>query len=157
MTPIKKKFFYFGIDGTILDKSTKAVKKNLQNGQFELKIRNFNFDKIICVGMINKIFNGLKEIGQQVDNVEIVYTLCFDAFTDFDWFVNMVCCTNNEAKPIRQIDFSGDWWYLDNAAEKHFKSVGKSDILKKHKGNRILIPNPIGDGQDIISWFETIT
>jgi len=157
MTPVKKKILYFDIDGTILDKSTKAVKKNLQNGQLELRIRNTNFDKIICVGNINDIFKGLQNMGQHVDTVEIMYTLCFDAFTDFDWFTNTVHCSKNENQRIKQIDFSGDWWYMDHSAEKHFRSVGKSEILKKQKGNRILIPNPVGNGQDIISWIETIT
>jgi hypothetical protein len=157
MTPLKKRFLYFGIDGTILDKSTKAVKKNLQNGQLELKIKNANFDKIICIGIIDKIFNGLRQMGQHVDSVEIIYTLCFDAFTDFDWFINMVVYTKNNDQRIKQIDFAGDWWYMDNSAEKHFRSVGKNEIYKQQNGNRILIPNPVGDGQDIISWFETIT
>ena len=74
MTHIKKKSLYFDIDGTILDESTKAVKKNLQNGQLELKIREANFDKIFCVGNVKDIFQGLEHMGQQVDGVEIVYT-----------------------------------------------------------------------------------
>lgn len=157
MTHIKKKSLYFDIDGTILDKSTKAVKKNLQNGQLELKIREANFDEILCVGNVNDIFQGLEDMGQQVDGVEIVYTLCFDAFTDFDWFGSNVYCTKNPDQRIKQIDFSGDWWYMDDLADRYLGNGGKNEILKQQKGNRILIPSPSGDGQDIITWLETIT
>jgi hypothetical protein len=156
MTQIKKKSLYFDIDGTILDGSTKAVKKNLQNGQLELKIKEGNFEKIVCVGNVNDIFQGLEDMGQHVDNIEIVYTLCFDAFTDFDWFVSSICCLKPPDQRIKQIDFSGDWWYLDDQADKYLKKSGKNEILKQHKGKRILIPNPGGDGHDIISWLESI-
>jgi hypothetical protein len=154
MTHFKKRLLYFDIDGTILDKSSKAVKKNLQDGQLELKIREANFDKIYCVGNVNDIFQGLDKMGQHVDSVEIVYTLCFDAFTDFDWFMNYVCCTKNPDQRIKQIQFSEDWWYMDEMAGHYLKKGGKSEILKRQQGNRILIPKPNGDGEDIINWFE---
>ena len=156
MTQINKKSLYFAIDGSILNTSTKAVKKNLQNGQLELKIRNANFDRLFCIGNVNDIFNGLEEMGQHVDNVEIVYTLCFDAFTDLDWFVSTVCCSKNPDHGIKQIDFKSDWWYMDNLAEGYFQKAGKVDILNEQRGNRIFIPDPTSDGQDIIAWFESI-
>ena len=121
MTQIKKKTLYFAIDGTILARSTKAVKKYLQKGVLELKIRETHFERIICVGDVHNIFNGLEEMGQHVEKAEIVYTLCFDAFTDFDWFVNTVHCSKNPDQETNQIDFSGDWWYMDDLAEKYLK------------------------------------
>lgn len=156
MTQINNKSLYFAIDGTILDKSTKAVKKNLQNGQLELRIRNADFNKLFCIGNVNKIFNGLEQMGQHVDSVEIVYTLCFDAFTDFDWFVSSVCCTKKSDKWINQIDFSGNWWYMDILAEQYLKNNGKNELFKQQKGNRILIPNDSGDGNDIITWLDSV-
>jgi hypothetical protein len=156
MTHVKKKYLYFDIDGTILDGTTKAVKKNLQNGQLEIKIREADFDRIYCVGNVNKIFHGLEEMGQHVDNVEIVYTLCFDAFTDFDWFMNNVCCTKNPDQRIEQIQFNADWWYMDVLAKKYFNECKKGGNIEEHLGNRIFIPNSQGDGQDIINWFGTI-
>jgi hypothetical protein len=156
MTQLKKKLLYFDIDKTILAGSTRAVKKNLQNGQLELKIKENNFDKIFCVGNVNKIFNGLEEMGQHVESVEIIYTLCFDAFTDFEWFLSNVCCTKESEHRIKQIQFTQDWWYMDSLADKYFKKVGKNEILNRQEGKRILIPTPEGDGQDILNWFDTI-
>ena len=156
MTQIKKKFLYFAIDGTILDGSTKAVKKNLQNGVLELKIREANFENTFCVGNVNNIFKGLEQMGQHVENAEIVFTLCFNAFTNFDWFINTVCCSKNPDQEINQIDFTADWWYMDDLAERYLKKIGKNDILKEEKGKRILIPDPVGNGQDIITWFESM-
>ena len=157
MTHLKKKLLYFDIDKTILDGSTKAVKKNLQNGQLEIKIREIKFDKIFCVGDVNNIFNGLEEMGQHVDSVEIIYTLCFDAFVDFEWFMNNVYCTKDPEKRIKQIQFTEDWWYMDSLAEKYLKKSGKNEILNKQEGKRILIPRPEGDGQDILNWFDNIS
>jgi hypothetical protein len=156
MTQIKKKSLYFAIDGTILDASTKVVKKNLQNGVLELKIREAHFEKIFCVGNVNNIFTGLEQLGQHIEKAEIVYTLCFDAFTDFDWFVNTVCCSNDPDQGINQIDFTGDWWYMDDFAVRYLQKSGKDDILKKEKGKRIIVPDPIGNGQDIIKWFDSM-
>ena len=156
MTHLKKKLLYFDINGTILDSSTKAVKKNLQNGQLELKIRKANFDKIFCIGNVNDIFNGLEEMGQHVDSVEIVYTLCFDAFIDFDWFLKNVCCTKSPDQRIKQIQFKEDWWYMDVLAERYFNRGETKETLIQHRGTRILIPKPDGDGKDIINWFDTI-
>ena len=156
MTHPKKKLLYFDIDGTILDGTTKAVKKSLQNGQLEITIREANFDKIFCVGNVNEIFKGLEEMGQHVDNIEIVYTLCFDAFTDFEWFMNNACCTKNPDRRIEQIQYNEDWWYMDVFAEKY---VNKSEIRKtieQHRDKRIFVPNAQGDGQDIINWISTL-
>jgi len=157
MTFKKKKSLYFDIDGTILDQTTKAVKKKLQNGQLELKIREANFDRLYCVGNVNDIFHGLEEMGQNVDSVEIIYTLCFDAFTDFDWFVSNVFCAKKPDERIVKINFDVDWWYMDDLADQYFKKSGKNEVLKEQKGTRILIPSPVGDGEDIISWFESIS
>jgi hypothetical protein len=154
MTHLKKKLLYFDIDGTILDGSTKAVKSKLQNGQLELKIREANFSKIYCVGNVNDIFNGLEEMGQHVDSVEIIYTLCFDAFVDFDWFMNNVYCTKDPNQRINEIQFKEDWWYMDVFAERYLSKCDAKSTLKEHRGNRILIPESQGDGQDIINWFQ---
>jgi len=156
MAHLKKKLLYFDIDGTILDGSTKAVKSNLQNGQLELKIRENHFDKIYCIGNVNDIFKGLEKMGQHIDSVEIIYTLCFDAFTDFNWFMNNVCCTQNPDLRIKQIQFMQDWWYMDVLAKRYFNSGETKKTLKEHLGTRILIPEPNGDGKDIINWFDTI-
>jgi hypothetical protein len=157
MAHIKKKLLYFDIDGTILDSSTKAVKRNLQNGQLELKIREAHFDKIYCVGNVNEIFKGLEEMGQQVDSVEIIYTLCFDAFTDFDWFMKNVCCAKQSDQRIKEIQFNEDWWYMDVLAERYLDTDESIGVLKQHLGARIFIPKPEGDGEDIINWFGTIS
>ena len=74
MTSIKNKFLCFDIVGTILDKSTKAVKKNLQDSQLERRIKNANFDKIICIGNINDIFNGLEDMGQHKE-IEFLFQI----------------------------------------------------------------------------------
>lgn len=154
MTQIKKKLLYFDIDGTILDGSTKAVKENLKNGQLEIKIKKCHFDKIFCVGSVNDIFKDLENMGQHVDNTEIVYTLCFDAFTDYDWFVSSIHCLKDSDQQIYPIEFDGDWWYMDCRADNLLKKIGKYGIFTQQVGKRILIPNPTGDGQDIISWLD---
>ena len=156
MIAIKKKTLYFDIDGTILDASTKAVKKNLQNGQLELKIKERNFDDIFCLGNVNEIFKGLDDMGQHVESVEILYTLCFDAFTDFDWFTKSINCLKTPGKQFRQIEFIGNWWYMDDQAVNFLRKCGKSEILKQESAKRILIPNPDSDGNEIISWLENI-
>jgi hypothetical protein len=156
VTHVKKKLLYFDIDGTILDGTTKAVKRNLQNGKLEIKIREANFDKIFCLGNVNEVFNGLEEMGQHVDTVEIVYTLCFDAFTDFEWFMNNACCIKDPERRIEQIQLDEDWWYMDVLAEKYLKKSGTKKSLEQHHGNRIFIPDSQGDGQDIINWIDTI-
>ena len=54
----------------------------------------------------------------------------------------------------RHIDFSGDWWYLDDLAADYLRAANYEDILTANLGARVFIPNPTGDGQDIVDWLH---
>jgi hypothetical protein len=45
---------------------------------------------------------------------------------------------------------------MDDQADIFLKKCGKCEILTQYKDQRILMPNPEGDGEDILAWLEKI-
>jgi hypothetical protein len=69
-------------------------------------------------------------------------------------FRSVASLVANPEHRTRDIDVSGDWWYVDDLAAEYLRAANQEDQLKTHDGTRIFIPNPTGTGQDVIDWLE---
>jgi hypothetical protein len=51
------------------------------------------------------------------------------------------------------IDYSGDWWYVDDLAQYYMERASKANIYVENLGGRIYVPSPNGDGRDVLEWL----
>ena len=144
---------YFDIDGTILVLDRYEPKSCLRRGRLENAIRKAGFEQLICVGNFSGIVRTLKEVRPDYDDVGVLLGMCRDAIADEGWFRSVTRFVEDPARRAASIDVAGDWWYVDDQAEKYLRAVQRDDLLAAHRGGRVFIPDPIGDGQDVLDWL----
>ena len=150
------KILYFDIDGTVLLTDTNKAKPCLANGRFEAGIRRAGFSNLVCVGNFARIAHAVKGMGLEYDELGVLFGICGGAFSDEKWFRSVTTLVSDPEQRTTLIDFSGNWWYMDDLANEYFHAGGQVEILSAHLGNRVLIPNPTGDGQDVLEWLNAI-
>jgi hypothetical protein len=150
------KTLYFDIDGTVLGLESGLVKPSLSNGRFEAAVRRAGFDELVCVGNVVNVIQSLRELGQNPDGVEIVFELCGGAFSSEPWLREFCRLVTDPDERASEIDFSGDWWYVDDLARHYFERAGLATVLEENESIRILVPDPDGDGRDILYWLRRI-
>lgn len=148
------KTLYFDIDGTILLGDHYAPKPLLAGGQFEAHVRKAGFDRLVCVGNLSGILRMVRDMGIEVDELDSIMRFCCGAFADASWFRSVTTLVADSGSRTKHIDYSGDWWYVDDLAEQYFTEAGQRDILDAHRGGRVLITPPGSDGQDIVDWLR---
>ena len=62
----------------------------------------------------------------------------------------------NPERRVQSIDFSNDWWFVDNEAKYYFEREGLLDEFGEHIGHRVCMPSDDGDGVDIVEWFDRL-
>jgi hypothetical protein len=78
--------------------------------------------------------------------------LCQGAFSDLTWFRSVTTLIKDPGRRAEHIDFGSDWWYVDDLASKYLLAVDKGEVMAQPR--RICMPQPNGDGQDIIEWLH---
>ena len=69
---------------------------------------------------------------------------------------NNTTLIENPQDRTEYIDYSADWWYVDDLAEYYMKKSGKAEIYRAAIGKRICEPDPKGSGRDILNWLESV-
>jgi hypothetical protein len=149
----KVKTLYFDIDGTVLDIGFGQPKSALANGQLETAIRRAGFQKLVCVGNIISVFHLASELGRSVDEVRAIFNLCGGSFSDESWFRQVVQLVPDPKRRAQHINFTEDWWYVDDMAEEYLKLEKMEELLTVHRNQRVFIPTPTGNGQDMLDWL----
>ncbi|MEE3716891.1 hypothetical protein V2H45_09055 [Tumidithrix elongata RA019] len=140
----------------MLLQSGEAVKERLANGQLEVAIRSLGFEKLVCVGNFAQNARTLKEAGIPYEAIAALFKLCRGAFADLEWFRSVTTLVQDPEHRCDRIDFSEDWWYVDDLAP-HYLTVGKEgQELGLLESRRICTPEPDGDGEDIMKWLKAI-
>ncbi len=147
------KTLYFDIDGTILTSDQHDVKPCLANGRLEAAIREAGFQRLVCVGNFSRIAGLLRESGVAYDELAALFSLCRGAFGDETWFRSVTSLVANPEHRTREINFSGDWWYVDDLAAEYLRAANQGDLLTQHQGTRIFMPSPTGNGDDLMKWI----
>jgi hypothetical protein len=80
--------------------------------------------------------------------------MCWGAFSDLKWFRQVTITVPGSERRASYIDFSGDWWYLDDRAREYFEREGLADAYAANIGGRILAPEAESDGSEILAWLR---
>ena|SRR5438093_9232373 len=147
------KTLYFDVDGTLLVLDRQKPKPCLVHGQLEAAIRHAGFEKLICVGNFSRIARLIKELRPEYDDLGVLLGMCGDAFSDERWFRSVTSLTLDPERRTDCIDLSGDWWYVDDQAARYFRASNRDDVFAVHQGGRVFVPDPTGDGQDVLDWL----
>jgi hypothetical protein len=146
------KILYFDIDGTLFCNS--EPKTALSNGIFEIAFRVAGFSKIVCVGNIVTAIHLFNSIKEPMDGLKLVFDICRGKFVDWDWFSEITELVQDPEHRAHCIDFASDWYYIDDLAEAFILKEGMSELFVSELGRRILVPDPYGDGKDILNWLS---
>ena len=148
------KTLYFDVDGTVLLADQDEPKPCLASGRLEAAVRRAGFLKLVCVGNFCRIAGMIKEIGVEYDELGVLLGICRGVFTDAQWFRSVASLVRDPQHRTEHIDFSSDWWYLDDLAAQYLLEANQEHVLTIHQGRRVFMPSPIGDGQDILDWLK---
>lgn len=147
---------YFDIDGVLLSYEDMQRPK-LAGGVLQEKLKMLSFDRLVCVSGWSDLFNaGIFKQSEQEQKLAI-HSLLNDLFTDEKWFIERLLLAYDTDKRCKHIDLTEDWYYMDDWADKFFSECFGEELYKKNLGNRILLVNPHGDGEDILCWLDTIS
>jgi len=149
---VRVKTLYFDIDGTLLDDN--RPKPALAHGAFEKAVRQAGFQRLVCVSNVLSIAEFLAEMGKPPDRWQFVFDLCRGVFLDQAWFRQATTFVPDPNRRAQYIDFSGDWWYVDDMAASFLARGVEKEVFEVHRGERILVPTPYGDGSDILDWLK---
>jgi hypothetical protein len=149
------KTLYFDVDGTILPRNASEPKPSLTGGKLESEIRNAGFTGMVCVGNFATIAHMATSVDPAYDSLGTLFQMLETAFTDEDWFRSRTSLVVDAGRRAEHIPFEGDWWYADDLAEEYLRSADRSPLLSGDEAHRICIPDPYGDGADIIDWIRS--
>jgi len=147
---------YFDIDGTILDVQTAAAKPALVEGKFVKAIRRAGIQELVCVGNYAGVVVEVQTLDTNYDALGAILELCNGVFTDEVWFRANTRLISDPERRAAEVDLDGDWWYVDDLAEKYFLEAGRAEVFRQQLGRRILAPAPEGDGTDVLDWLGAI-
>jgi hypothetical protein len=85
-----------------------------------------------------------------------VFRVCKGVFADEEWFRQSVTLIKNSHVRAAEVNLDHDWWYLDDLAEYYFQAVDRGDLFERELNQRILIPDPEGDGSGILEWLDQV-
>jgi hypothetical protein len=152
----RERVLYFDLDGTVIHSGFGSVKKALADGVLERAIRSAGFDRLVCVANAVAIVRALEDLGRRVDGLDIILQLTSGAFADEAWFRRVTTLVVDPRRRARYLDFSADWWWVDDLAQRYLTQEGMADRFTRHSGERIFAPDPEGDGQDVLDWLHGI-
>jgi hypothetical protein len=147
------KTLYFDIDGTVLREGTSEVKPWLGAGALERAVRAMGFERLVCVGNLVAVLRLVHGTEVETEASDRIFDYVDGAFTDRAWFRRHLALVPDPDERVAAIDPTLDWWYMDDRAELYYEREGRLDLYRKHLSGRILVPEPDGDGADVLAWI----
>jgi hypothetical protein len=145
------KILYFDIDGTILRDS--RPKPALAHGALERAVKTAGFARLVCVSNVITTIQFMKELGQEIDGLGVVFDVCRRTIHDPAWFRSITKLVSDPEHRARCIDFEADWWYLDDMARWYMEQDHLSEVYEENLGVRLFVPNQDGDGSNVLHWL----
>jgi hypothetical protein len=96
----------------------------------------------------------IRDILPEYDSTGVIFDVCRGAFVDEAWFRSRMDLVADPTNRARHIDFSSDWWYVDDLAQHYMELAGLGMEFMSHQGRRICAPDPHGDGLDMLEWLN---
>ena len=148
---------YFDLSGTLVDIGTGTSKAALTAGRFGDAVRRAGFGSIVCVGTMAGIIRQRAASRPEYYAAGVILRLCPDVFRDEEWFRQALGLVHDPARRGAEILLDSDWWYVDDQADAYLARVGREHVLRAERGRRICVPEPDGDGTDILEWLGSIS
>jgi hypothetical protein len=147
---------HFDIDGTVLVLNTGRAKSALAQGALERAVRAARFDQLACVGNFAGVVRAMAGVRPDYDGLGVLFALCADCFHDEAWFRATTRFVADPRLRAAEVDLAEDWRYVDDQAARYFEQAGRAEVFRTHVGDRIFVPDPLGDGTDILAWLGRI-
>ena len=109
---------------------------------------------MVCTGNLLTTLDLEIKMGINLNQHQAIAELCEGIFLDLPWFEATTGFVSDPARRAAEIDLRGDWWYLDDLAHEYFGYEGMEEAFTEHNGKRIFVPDPIGDGADVLAWLK---
>jgi len=149
------RILYFDIDGVLLDYDDHP-KPRLLGGALEESLKRAGFNELVCVsGWSEMSHEPLLRIPDN-ERVRWVYDRFSMLLPDRAWCLERLRLTTDTDHRASTINLNADWYYVDDWADKFFTDAHGKDRYEHWLGTRILLADPFGDGQDIITWLDRI-
>ena len=145
---------YFDLDGTLIGQRTGRSKSALVGGHFEDAVRAAGFEQIVCMGSFVGVIHELASVRPDYDGPGAILDLCAGTFRDQTWFRRMLRLVGDPWNRAAEIPLEQDWWYVDDLAQAFLSRAGRDDVFRAELGRRICVPQPDGDGSDILTWLS---
>lgn len=146
---------YFDIDGVLLDYD-EVQRPPFQGGALQRRIEQLGFDRLFCVSSWVDIFDSGIDDKPTERLKHDIQKLLSDIFPDRGWFLERLVLGHQNDFRCRHINLEGDWFYIDDWADKFFAEQFGEELFQEHLGERVLQVNPHGDGSDILRWLDEI-
>lgn len=145
---------YFDIDGVLLTLG-EEVKSSLADGALERELKRLRFSSLVCVSdWVEASREKMPGASVRQRGSWIRSTCKLQAvFPDEDWFLEHLHLAEDTANRGQSIDMTRDWYYLDDWAREFLGREFGDDLYRREAGRRILMPDPGGDGRDILEWL----
>jgi len=147
------KTLYFDINGTLVFHY--ECKAALAGGAFERTVRQAGFERLVCMSNIQNTVRYLANTKQTTDTLGVIFDLCWGAFCDRIWFLQVTALVPDPEHRVQSIGFDGDWWYLDDLAREYLEREGMSRLFLQDQRRRVFAPDPESDGNEILDWLRT--
>lgn len=144
---------YFDIDGTLLLGSFGDPKPALVDGAFERAVRRAGIERLVCVGNVVHIVRTLESSKRPIDGHATIFRTCQGVFQDERWFRSVTSLVLDPSERARHIELGGDWYWVDDLAERYCEHSQLTPLFEAHAGGRIFVPVPDGDGEDVLTWL----
>ena len=144
---------YFDLDGTLIGQDTGRPKTALLGGRFEDAVRAASFEAIVCVGSFVAVIHELVSVRTGYDGPGAILELCGGAFRDESWFRRTLRLVGDPWNRAAEVPLDTDWWYVDDLARSFFSRAGREGVFRAECGRRICVPQPDGDGSDVLEWL----
>lgn len=149
------RILYFDIDGTLLDLDG-SPKAALVNGALEARLKRLEFASLVCVsGWVDCFSLDVRHLSPAEQRL-CLHRLLASIFPDKSWFLPRLLLGSDTDNRCRDMDFKSDWYYVDDLARRFFTAEFGVAEYHANNGLRILQVDPYGDGNDILSWLDTV-
>ena len=156
-TASPERVFYFDIDGVLLNLNGE-VKLRLADGVLERELKRLRFSSLVCVSdWAEASREKLPGAAVEPRGIWIRNTCKLQSvFPDEGWFIGQLHLAGDTNRRCQTIDMAQDWYYADDWAREFLGKEFGDDLYQEESGKRVLMPDPSGDGSDILDWLMQI-
>ena len=155
--PSPDRVLYFDIDGVLLN-LREEVKHLLRDGALERELKQLSFSSLVCVSDWAEASHDQLPRASVKRRGSWIRRACTlqGVFPDESWFLGRLHLAEDAGSRCRIIEMTKDWYYVDDWAREFLGKEFGDELYQREKGRRVLMPDPDGDGSDVLDWLLKI-